>query len=40
MKSWILMELLIKFGIPPGKIIDYLTLIGDKSDNVPGVDKG
>jgi DNA polymerase I len=28
-----------KFGIPPGKIIDYLTLIGDKSDNVPGVDK-
>src|SRR5210317_1786044 len=28
-----------KFGIPPGKIIDYLTLIGDKSDNVPGVNK-
>ena len=28
-----------KFGIPPEKIIDYLTLIGDKSDNVPGVDK-
>ena len=28
-----------KFGIPRGKIIDYLTLIGDKSDNVPGVDK-
>jgi DNA polymerase I len=28
-----------KFGIPPSLIIDYLTLIGDKVDNVPGVDK-
>lgn len=28
-----------KFGIPPERIIDYLTLIGDKVDNVPGVDK-
>ncbi|HSI95672.1 MAG TPA: DNA polymerase I [Methylophilaceae bacterium] len=28
-----------KFGIPPGLIIDYLTLIGDTSDNVPGVEK-
>lgn len=28
-----------KFGIPPELIIDYLTLIGDKVDNVPGVDK-
>jgi DNA polymerase I len=28
-----------KFGIPPNLIIDYLTLIGDKVDNVPGVDK-
>ncbi len=28
-----------KFGVPPGLIIDYLTLIGDKVDNVPGVDK-
>ncbi|VEB40675.1 DNA polymerase I [Chromobacterium violaceum] len=28
-----------KFGVPPSLIIDYLTLIGDKVDNVPGVDK-
>ncbi len=28
-----------KFGIPPGLIVDYLTLIGDKVDNVPGVEK-
>ena len=26
-----------KFGIPPELIIDYLALLGDKSDNVPGV---
>jgi DNA polymerase-1 len=28
-----------KFGVPPGRFIDYLTLIGDSIDNVPGVDK-
>jgi DNA polymerase I len=28
-----------KFGIPPSLIIDYLVLIGDTSDNVPGVEK-
>ena len=28
-----------KFGVPPERIIDYLTLIGDVVDNVPGVDK-
>ncbi|HZR34737.1 MAG TPA: DNA polymerase I [Nevskia sp.] len=26
-----------KFGVPPQRIIDYLTLVGDTSDNVPGV---
>ena len=26
-----------KFGIPPSLIIDYLALIGDKVDNIPGV---
>ena len=28
-----------KFGVHPEQIIDYLTLIGDVSDNVPGVPK-
>lgn len=28
-----------KFGVPPEKIIDYLTLIGDTSDNIPGIHK-
>ncbi|MFD0913568.1 DNA polymerase I [Methylophilus luteus] len=28
-----------KFGIPPELIIDYLILVGDTSDNVPGVEK-
>ncbi len=28
-----------KFGIPPESIIDYLSLIGDTSDNIPGVPK-
>jgi len=28
-----------KFGVKPSQIIDYLTLIGDKVDNIPGVDK-
>jgi len=30
---------LAKFGVPPNRIIDYLTLIGDTVDNVPGVEK-
>ncbi|MBA5605723.1 DNA polymerase I [Duganella sp. FT3S] len=30
---------LAKFGVPPNRIIDYLTLIGDTVDNVPGVHK-
>jgi DNA polymerase I len=28
-----------KFGVPPQRIVDYLTLVGDTVDNVPGVDK-
>lgn len=28
-----------KFGVPPERIVDYLTLVGDKVDNIPGVDK-
>ena len=30
---------LAKFGVPPDRIVDYLTLVGDVVDNVPGVDK-
>jgi DNA polymerase-1 len=28
-----------KFGVPPGRIIDFLALTGDSVDNVPGVTK-
>lgn len=28
-----------KFGVKPEQIIDYLTLMGDKVDNIPGVEK-
>ena len=28
-----------KFGVPPERIVDYLTLMGDAVDNVPGVAK-
>src|SRR6185436_7244619 len=26
-----------KFGVPPERIIDYLALVGDSVDNIPGV---
>jgi len=32
-------QVLEKYGIPPEKIRDYLALMGDSSDNVPGVPK-
>ena len=28
-----------KFGVPPQGIVDYLMLVGDSSDNIPGVPK-
>ncbi|MGA9961458.1 MAG: DNA polymerase I, partial [Azonexus sp.] len=28
-----------KFGVPPGSIVEYLTLVGDPVDGVPGVQK-
>jgi DNA polymerase-1 len=28
-----------KFGVPPERIVDYFTLVGDSVDNVPGVEK-
>jgi DNA polymerase-1 len=32
-------EILEKFGVPPEQMRDYLSLVGDSSDNVPGVPK-
>jgi DNA polymerase-1 len=29
----------VKFGVHPEQIVDYLTLVGDSVDNIPGVDK-
>ena len=26
-----------KFGVPPNQVIDYKAIVGDKSDNIPGV---
>ena len=30
---------LAKFGVEPARIVDYLSLVGDSVDNVPGVEK-
>lgn len=30
-------EVIAKWGIPPEKILDYLSLVGDSADNVPGI---
>ncbi|WP_028999443.1 DNA polymerase I [Azohydromonas australica] len=30
---------LAKFGVAPDRIVDYLTLVGDTVDNIPGVEK-
>jgi DNA polymerase-1 len=30
---------LAKFGVPPERIVDYLSLVGDSVDNIPGVEK-
>ena len=30
-------EVVTKYGVPPGLIIDFLALMGDSSDNIPGV---
>ena len=26
-----------RLGVPPDRVIDYLAMVGDSSDNVPGV---
>src|SRR5690606_4044691 len=28
-----------KFGVPPARIVDWLALVGDTSDNIPGIPK-
>jgi DNA polymerase-1 len=38
--GWRLMDhtgVLEKFGVPPGQIASYLALVGDASDNIPGI---
>jgi DNA polymerase I len=38
--GWRLMDaagVVEKFGVPPSRIADYLALVGDASDNIPGV---
>ena len=30
-------EVINKWGIPPEKILDYLSLVGDTADNIPGI---
>lgn len=30
---------LARFGVPPARMLDYLALVGDASDNIPGVPK-
>jgi DNA polymerase-1 len=32
-------DVIEKFGVPPERIVDYLALMGDASDNIPGVPK-
>jgi len=32
-------QVIAKFGVPPERIVDYLALVGDTSDNIPGVPK-
>ncbi|WP_396222328.1 DNA polymerase I [Gemmatimonas sp.] len=37
-ESWVGMEnASVRLGVPPERVIDYLALVGDSSDNVPGV---
>ena len=30
-------EVVERFGVPPGRVVDVLALVGDSSDNIPGV---
>jgi DNA polymerase-1 len=31
-------EATLKFWVPPEKVIDYLAIVWDKADNIPGID--
>ncbi len=30
-------EAVEKFGVPPERVVDYLAIVGDSSDNIPGI---
>ncbi|MFZ3233503.1 MAG: 5'-3' exonuclease H3TH domain-containing protein, partial [Patescibacteria group bacterium] len=30
-------EAIEKFGVPPERVVDYLAIVGDASDNIPGI---
>ena len=30
-------DCIAKYGVPPKRIVDYLTMLGDKADNIPGI---
>jgi DNA polymerase I len=30
-------DVIKKLGVPPGQVVDYKAIVGDKSDNIPGV---
>lgn len=30
-------EAIEKFGVPPERVVDYLSIVGDTSDNIPGI---
>ena len=39
-RGWNILDeqgVLAKFGVPPTSILDYLSIIGDQSDNIPGL---
>ena len=38
-KTWDRAGVIARFGVEPGQMIDYLALVGDSSDNIPGVPK-
>ncbi|NOY80638.1 MAG: 5'-3' exonuclease [Kiritimatiellaeota bacterium] len=37
LERWGIAEVEAKFGVPPASLADYLALVGDASDNIPGV---